>query len=76
MLATEFWEGFFQNGEAVGLVCAGLVLVLGTAVPTLIYSWYRIVKVRAEAELKQSMIERGMTPADIERVLQAKSPDK
>jgi hypothetical protein len=37
-------------------------------------NWLRVAQVHADAELKQSMIQRGMSPEEIERVLESKSP--
>ena len=34
-----------------------------------------IVKHRNEVELKQSLVDRGMSAAEVERVILAKSPD-
>jgi len=40
-------------------------------------TWYQLNKVRSDNELKQSMIERGMSAEEIERVMNAKgSKDK
>ena len=35
--------------------------------------WYKIVRTTSEAELKRSMVERGMSAEEIERVLAARS---
>jgi len=57
MLAAADWPNCFNDGAtvcALGALVAITVMVVG---PTLIYFWYRIAKTRAEAELKQSMID-------------------
>ena len=54
------------------------VILMGMAVPIIgiiAGSWYKIHKLRSDAELKKSMIERGMSVEEIERVLAAKSTD-
>ena len=51
-----------------------LAIVLGCAIPLagiLGGCWYSLNKVRSDNELKQSMIERGMSADEIERVLSA-----
>ena len=51
--------------------------VLGAfAVPItgiLAWAWYSAHKVRSENNLKRAMVDRGMTAAEIERVIAAKS---
>lgn len=39
-------------------------------------AWYKIHKVRSENELKRSLVERGASVEEIERVLAAKSHDR
>lgn len=60
------WDGLFEHDVIVPLAgCAiGLVAVIG-------YFWSRSVRVKSEAELKRSMIERGMSAEEIERVIDA-----
>ncbi len=51
-----------------------LGVVFGCGIPivaTIGFFWYKIVKTTSEAELKRSMIERGMSADEIERVLAA-----
>ena len=41
------------------------------------YYWHAIVKTRSNNELKQSMLDRGMSAQEIEQVMNAgNSPDK
>ena len=78
MLATTdwSWQAFFSNTDAVAIVSGVVMVLLVVVIPVGITYWYRLAKVRAEAHLKQSMIERGMSVDEIERVLHAHSPDK
>ena len=39
------------------------------------YYWYKVNQTNSDNELKQRMIERGMSAAEIEQVLAAKSHD-
>jgi hypothetical protein len=53
-----------------------LGVVLGCGIPIVAivgFSWYMIVRTTSEAELKRSMVERGMSAEEIERVLAAGS---
>ena len=43
-------------------------------VAILVEGWYKVERIRTEADLKRSMIERGMSVEEIERVISAKSP--
>lgn len=49
-------------------------LIFGLPVVSVMCSfWYKVSKVRSDNELKQSMVQRGMSVDEIERVLNAKS---
>ncbi len=37
--------------------------------------WYKIAKTQSDNELKRSMVERGMSAEEIERVMAARTPD-
>lgn len=64
MLAMEFWN---TGTLAVILIFGpGLAWVIG-------HFWYKVVKISSENELKRTMIERGMSAEEIERVLAARS---
>mgnify|MGYP000172367171 CR=1 FL=1 len=58
-----------------------LVLILAFSVPIIAivgYFWHEVLKTRSNNELKKSMLDRGMSVEEIERVLNAggKPPDK
>ncbi len=55
------------------IVAAGFVAVLISVV--LGGFWYRLSVITSENELKRSMVERGMSAEEIERVLAARSAD-
>ena len=51
-------------------------IVMGCAIPIVAIVgvfWYKIVKATSENDLKRRMVERGMSPDEIERVLAARS---
>ncbi len=60
-LLSEFvWDK--QTLSIVGAFSVPLAVIIGSA-------WYKMNKVRYENELKRSMIERGMSVDEIERVI-------
>ena len=61
----------WNEGTLAVLLIFGLPVVGCVA-----YFWYRIAKVTSDNELKRTMIERGMSVEEIERVLAARSRDK
>lgn len=63
MLSDIIWD---QNTLAVAGGAAFLV------VSVVAYYWASVEKRRSDNDLKQSMVERGMSVEDIERVLSAK----
>ena len=70
MLAGSFWEFVFQMPQ--------LAIIMGCLIPiiAIIASfWYKAVKVRAENDLKRSMVDRGMSPDEIERIIAAQTSD-
>jgi len=55
---------------------ATLSIALGCAIPIVAIIgmfWFKSVKVTSENDLKRRMVERGMSPEEIERVLHARS---
>jgi hypothetical protein len=71
MLLAEFFS-FLENPATVGIVMSMLIpiaAILGAF-------WHATRKAESENALKQSMIERGYSPEEIERVLSARSGSK
>jgi hypothetical protein len=63
-------ETFFSHNDAYAVV--GLLgLGLCAAVPFLAHYWYKIRRAELELSLKQAMVERGMSAADICAVIEA-----
>jgi hypothetical protein len=75
-MSGSFWQSLFSHQDAAALFCLFGAIVLVVAVPVIASAWRQVAKDRADADLKQSMIERGMSVEEIERVLRAKSSDK
>jgi hypothetical protein len=67
MLAEAFWN---EDTLAVALIFG--VPIVSVVVSVLASYWFKIERVRSENDLKQSMIERGMSVEEIERVIAAK----
>lgn len=64
MLAAEFLDP----------ATLGIIMVFGPGLAAVIgVFWHKIVKTQSENDLKRSMVERGMSAVEIERVLAAKS---
>jgi len=74
--ADSFWHEFFRNHDIAFFGCLFGMVVLVVAVPVIASAWRQVAKDRADADLKRSMIERGMSVEEIERVLRAKSSEK
>ncbi len=69
---VEFWTSFLSNPMAIPIIA----IVMGIGVPVITACWCEREKHREECKLKRTMIERGMSVDDIERVLAAKSTGK
>jgi hypothetical protein len=66
MLANAMWAGMFQMPQ-IAIIMGGLtamVIALGM-------TWYRVEKVRSNNELKRSLVERGLSVEEIERIVEA-----
>jgi hypothetical protein len=51
-------------------------LTLVTVVPTIAHYWHKTRKAELETSLKQEMLQRGMSAAEIQQVLEASSDGK
>jgi hypothetical protein len=65
MLGEIIWD---QNSIAVVCVMAVPILVMFSL------AWVQVERRKSDNALKQSMVERGMSAEDIERVIAAKGP--
>ena len=66
LLSEIVWNK--QSLAVVGAFSVPLAVIIGSA-------WYKMNKVRYENELKRSMVERGMSVDEIERVMAAGSKE-
>jgi hypothetical protein len=66
------WESFWEHGAAIAFV---VFVFGGSTIAGIVYKlsrdWRRVHESEHLAALKQSMIERGMSADEIERVLNA-----
>jgi len=72
LMLAEFWHGLFEMPQ--------IVIVMGCLIPIagiIAYYWYMAQKVRSENDLKQTLVSRGLSVDEIERILaaQGKDPD-
>ncbi len=66
MLAYSLWESIFRMPQ--------IAVIMGCLVPIaaiLGSFWYKVQKVRSENDLNLSMLKRGMSDEEIERVISA-----
>ena len=68
---NELLAAFFDHAEAIPAVA----IIVCVGVPVIATYWYKLEKHKADTELKRSMVERGMSAEEIERVLAAKAPE-
>jgi hypothetical protein len=75
-MSSEFqWESLFSNLPAILLITfifGGWVIV--GVVRAFTDNWRKVRQAEQAAALKQTMVEKGMSAADIERVLKAGGP--
>jgi hypothetical protein len=67
MLAVTVWDDFTIFW--VCLFSVPIVAIIGAF-------WFKLESERSENDLKRSMVERGMSPEDIERVISARPPKR
>ena len=72
----SFWQALFNDRDTAIIYGFYTFMVLILATIVIAHNWTLVARNRADADLKQSMIERGMSADEIERVLKAKSSDK
>ena len=62
---------FFDSPFSIPIVA----ICVSIGVPIIAHCWFELRKHESDNELKRSMIERGMSAEEIERVLAAKSSE-
>lgn len=66
------WFGFGNDG--IGMIVAIALVVVG--IPVVASYWYKASVRNSENELKRSMVERGMSAEEIERIIRASALPK
>ena len=61
------WDKIIQNPESIGLIMVFSIPIVAIVA----YYWHEVVKNRSDNEVKKSMLERGMSAQEIERVMNA-----
>jgi hypothetical protein len=75
MMADFSWNCVFEN--LPGILCITFIFggwVIVAIVRSFTDNWRRVREAEQIAALKQSMVEKGMSAADIERVLKSGGP--
>ena len=72
MLAGQAWQGIFEMPQ-IAIIMGCLVGCLIPIVGIIAFYWYKAQKVRSENELKRTMVDRGMSADEIERILAAQA---
>ena len=72
MLAGQAWHVIFGMPQ--------IAVIMGCLIPIVSVIggyWYKVQKVRSENELKRTLVERGLSVDEIERIItaQAKEPN-
>ncbi len=70
MLAASIWQSIFGMPQ--------IAIVMGCLIPISSIAfgyWFKAQKVQSENRLKKSMVERGMSAEEIERILAAGTED-
>jgi protein-S-isoprenylcysteine O-methyltransferase Ste14 len=70
MLADQAWQGLFEMPQLV-IILAFLLPIVGI----IAFYWYKAQKARSENELKRTLVDRGLSVDEIERILAA-HPDE
>lgn len=74
MLAADAWQKMFEMPQIaiiVGCIFGCLIPIAGIIASF----WYKAQKVQSENELKRTMVDRGMSADEIERILAAEGRD-
>jgi hypothetical protein len=74
MLAGQAWQGMFEMPQ-IAITMPMLVGCLVAIAAIIASYWYKAQKVRSENELKRTMVERGLSVDEIERILAAQTAE-
>ena len=71
MDAGQAWQAMFEMPQ-IAIVMGCLVPIAGI----IAFYWYKAQKVRSDNELKRTMVDRGLSADEIERILAAHAEDR
>jgi hypothetical protein len=63
-------EDFFVHKDAYAVLTV-VAITIGVVIPFVAHYWYRLRRAEMELSLKQAMVERGMSAAEIWAVIEA-----
>jgi hypothetical protein len=72
-ISGSFWQALFRHEDAAFFFVLMGMFALIVTVAIVAHVWEQLARHQTDADLKRSMIERGMSADEIERVLKAKS---
>jgi len=70
MLADSMWARMMEMPQ-IAIIMGSLIPIVGL----IANFWYRAHKVQSENQLKRTLVERGMSADEIERVIAARTED-
>ncbi len=74
MVAEQVWHGLFQMPQ-IAIVMGCLVGCFVSIAGVVSYYWFRAQKERSENELKRTLVDRGLSVEEIERIIGAKAEE-
>jgi len=74
MDAGQPWQGLFEMPQ-IAIVMGCLIGCLIPIAGIIAFYWYKAQKVRSENELKQTMVDRGLSVDEIERIIAAQTKE-
>jgi len=70
MLASQAWQRIFEVPQ-ITIIMGSLIPIAGIVA----FYWYKAQKVRSGDELKRTMVERGLSADEIERIMAAQAEE-
>ena len=71
MFAEAFWSSMFEMPQIA--IVAGCVTSIAVVLGVV---WYQVERVKSNNELKRSLVDRGMSSEEIERIMEAGEEQK
>ena len=70
MLAGQAWQVIFGMPQ-IAIIMGCLIPIVGVIAS----AWYKAQKVRSDNQLKRTLVDRGVSADDIERIITAQAKD-